>query len=120
MLRYAKMINGIDSLVVTKLDVFDGRPEIQICTGYKYKGVRLTEMPAEVEVLAQVTPEYKTLPGWQKDTFGIRDEKQLPAAARDYLRFIAEELEVEIGMISTGPDRDATIVPPGTKMASWL
>jgi adenylosuccinate synthase len=44
----------------------------------------------------------------------------LPAAARDYLRFIAEELEVEIGMISTGPDRDATIVPPGTKMASWL
>jgi adenylosuccinate synthase len=116
MLRYAKMINGIDSLVVTKLDVFDGRPEIQICTGYKYKGAPLTEMPAEVEVLAQVTPEYKTLPGWQTDTFGIRDEKKLPAAARDYLRFISEEL----GMISTGPDRDATIVPPGTKMASWV
>jgi adenylosuccinate synthase len=119
-LRYAKMINGMDSLIITKLDVFDGQPEIQVCTGYKYKGERLTEMPADVDVLANVTPEYKTLRGWQKPTSGIRDLDELPIAARDYMNFISDHLQVEIGMISTGPDRDATIVPAGTKLSSWL
>jgi len=119
-LRFAKMLNGIDSLVVTKLDVFDSQPEIKVCVGYKYKGQRLTEMPPDVETLAQVEPEYHTLPGWRKPTPGIRDVKDLPVAARDYLNFISEKLQVEIGMISTGPERDSTIVPRGTKLASWL
>jgi adenylosuccinate synthase len=119
-LRYAKMLNGIDSLVVTKLDVFDAQPEIKVCTGYRYKGERITEMPPEAETLAHVEPEYLTLPGWKKPTPGIRDVKELPAAARDYLNFISDQLQVEIGMISTGPERDATIVPRGTKLASWL
>jgi len=119
-LRYAKMINGIDSLAVTKLDVFDTQAEIQVCVGYLYKGERVTEMPGEVEKFAAVTPEYKTLPGWQKPTYGIADGDELPQAARDYLKFISEALEVEVGMISTGPERDATIIPAGTKMASWL
>jgi adenylosuccinate synthase len=119
-LRYAKMINGIDSLVVTKLDVFDTQQEIQVCVGYQYKGERVDEMPAEVEKYEQVTPMYKTLPGWQKSTYGTREESELPGAARDYLKFISDSLEVEIGLISTGPERDATIVPSGTKMSSWL
>jgi adenylosuccinate synthase len=119
-LRYAKMINGIDSLVVTKLDVFDAQPEIKVCTGYRYKGERITQMPPDVETLAHVEPEYRTLPGWQKPTPGIRDVRELPVAARDYLNFISDQLQVEIGMISTGPERDATIVPRGTKLASWL
>jgi adenylosuccinate synthase len=119
-LRYAKMINGMDSLVITKLDVFDGQSEIQVCTGYCYKGEKLTEMPADVEVLANVTPEYKTLAGWQRPTSGVREIKDLPVAAREYLTFISDFLQVEIGMISTGPERDATIVPAGTKLASWL
>jgi adenylosuccinate synthase len=119
-LRFAKMLNGIDSLVVTKLDVFDAQPEIKVCLGYKYKGQRLAEFPPDVETLAQVEPEYHTLPGWRKPTPGIRDVKVLPVAARDYLSFISDKLEVEIGMISTGPERDATIVPRGTKLASWL
>jgi adenylosuccinate synthase len=119
-LRYAKMINGIDSLVVTKMDVFDTQQEIQVCIGYRYKGHIIDEMPAEVENFAAVTPEYKTLPGWMAPTPPIRDERDLPQAARDYLRYISDALEVEIGMISTGPERDATIVPSGTKMASWL
>ena len=119
-LRFAKMLNGIDSLVVTKLDVFDSQPEIKICVGYRYKGQRLTAMPPDVETLAQVKPEYHTLPGWRKPTPGIRDVKDLPAPARDYLNFISDQLQVEIGMISTGPERDATIVPRGTKLASWL
>jgi len=119
-LRFAKMLSGIDSLVVTKLDVFDAQKEIKICTGYRYKGKRLTEMPPDAETLAEVEPEYHTLPGWQTPTPGIRDVKELPLAARDYLNFISDQLQVEIGMISTGPERDATIVPRGTKLASWL
>jgi adenylosuccinate synthase len=119
-LRYAKMINGIDSLVVTKLDVFDSQPEIKVCTRYRFKGQPITEMPPDVETLAQIEPDYKTLPGWRKPTPGIRDVKELPTAARDYLSFISDQLEIEIGMISTGPERDATIVPRGTKLASWL
>jgi adenylosuccinate synthase len=119
-LRFAKMLNGIDSLVVTKLDVFDAQPEIKVCVGYNLKGQRLTELPADVETLGQVEPEYHTLPGWRKPTPGIRDVKDLPVAARDYLNFISDKLQVEIGMISTGPERDATIVPRGTKLASWL
>ncbi len=120
MLRYAVMLNGIESLVVTKLDVFDTQREIQVCTGYTLKGAPIREMPALVERFAEATPVYKTLPGWCSATYGIRDAAQLPLAARDYLKFIADELGVEIGMISTGPERDATIVPSGTKLASWL
>ena len=120
MLRDAIQVNGIDSLVVTKLDVFDTQKEIQVCVGYKYRGAKLSEMPAEVEVLAEITPEYKTLPGWQQRTDHIRAAQELPKAARDYLKFISDWLSVEIGMISTGPERDATIIPPGTKLESWL
>jgi len=119
-LRYAKMINGIDSLVVTKLDVFDTQREIQVCVGYKYKGKPIHEMPALAEEYEHVTPEYKTLHGWSDPTYGVRDAGKLPKAALDYLRFIADFLQVEIGMISTGPERDATIVPQGTLLARWL
>ena len=119
-LRYAQMINGIDSLVVTKLDVFDTQREIQVCVGYKYKGKPLKEMPALAEEYEKVTPEYKTLTGWCEKTYGVKDGKKLPKAALAYLRFISEFLQVEIGMISTGPERDATIVPPGTLFARWL
>jgi adenylosuccinate synthase len=120
LLRYAKMINGIDSLVVTKLDVFDTQREIQVCVGYKYKGSKVHEMPALSEEYEKVTPEYKALPGWCQSTYGVRDAGQLPKAALDYLHFISDFLQVEIGMISTGPERDATIVPEGTLFASWL
>jgi adenylosuccinate synthase len=119
-LRYAKMINGIDSLVVTKLDVFDTQREIQVCVGYKYKGQAIREMPALAEEYEHVTPEYKTLPGWGDPTYGVRDASKLPSAALDYLRFIADFLQVEIGMISTGAERDATIIPEGTLLARWL
>jgi adenylosuccinate synthase len=119
-LGYAKILNGIDSLVVTKLDVFDAQPQIQVCTGYRYKGRPLKEMPPDVETLAQIEPVYETLRGWLKPTSAVREVKDLPGPAREYLNFISEHLQVEIGMISTGPERDATIVPKGTKLASWL
>src|SRR5271163_4030844 len=119
-LRYAKMINGIDSLVVTKLDVFDTQKEIRIGVGYTYKGSPIHEMPALAEEYEHVTPDYKMLPGWNETTYGVKDGAKLPKAAIDYLRFISDFLQVEIGMISTGPERDATIVPAGTLFASWL
>ena len=118
-LRYAVRINGITSLVVTKLDVFDTQKEIQVCTGYRYKGSPVREMPASAEELAEVTPEYRALPGWQSDTYGVKEMGKLPGAAVDYLKFISDFLGVEIGMISTGPERDATIVCAGTQLAGW-
>jgi adenylosuccinate synthase len=119
-LRYAKMINGIDSLVITKLDVFDTQREIQVCTGYKYKGQPIYEMPALAEEYEDVVPEYKTLPGWCQDTYGVKDAAKLPKSAIDYLRFISDFLQIEIGMISTGPEREATIIPEATLLSRWL
>jgi adenylosuccinate synthase len=119
-LRYAVRLNGISTLVVTKLDVLDAQREIQVCTGYRYKGTPLREMPAAAEDLEKVTPEYRTLPGWETSTAGVSEPSRLPKAATDYLRFMAGELNVEIGMVSTGPERDAGFVVPGTKFASWL
>jgi adenylosuccinate synthase len=119
-LRYAKMINGIDSLVVTKLDVFDTQREIQVGVGYKYKGSPITEMPALAEEYERVTPVYKTLAGWCQASYGAKDGGKLPKAALDYLNFISDFLQVEIGMISTGPERDATIIPEGTLIARWV
>jgi adenylosuccinate synthase len=119
-LRYAKMINGIDSLVVTKLDVFDTQREVKLCTGYIYKGSPVREMPATAEEYERVTPVYETLPGWCDSTYGVREGNKLPKAALNYLRFVSDFLQVEIGMISTGAERDATIIQPGTLLSRWL
>jgi adenylosuccinate synthase len=119
-LRYAKMINGIDSLIITKLDVFDTQREIKVCVGYTYKGKLIKEMPASVEEYEKITPVYKSLLGWCETTYGVQDAAKLPKAAIDYLRFISDFLQVEIGMISTGPERDATIIPAGTLLARML
>ena len=119
-LRYAKMINGIDTLVITKLDVFDTQREIRVGIGYSYKGSPVHEMPATAEEYELFTPVYKSLSGWCDSTYGVRDAAKLPKAAIDYLRFVSDFLQVEIGMISTGPERDATIIQPGTLLASWL
>jgi adenylosuccinate synthase len=120
MLRYAVMLNGIGSMVVTKLDVFDTQREIQVCVGYKYKGTPVKEMPAEVEKFAVLEPEYRAIRGWQSPTFGLREEAKLPQLARDYLKFISDEIGVEVGMISTGPERDATTVRSRSKLQNWL
>ena len=119
-LNYAKMLSGIDTLVVTKMDVFDAQPEIKICTAYTHKGKTITEIPADVETMSELEPVYTTLPGWMAPTPGIKNVKDLPEAARNYLKFISERMDVEIGMVSTGPERDATIVPKETKLAGWL
>ncbi|MBI4467537.1 MAG: adenylosuccinate synthase [Acidobacteria bacterium] len=119
-LRYSAMLNGISSLVVTKLDVLDQLAEIPVCTGYRYKGTPLKEMPPEAEVLEGVEPDYVTRPGWKASTRGFADYEQLPARARDYLKFVADQVGVEIGLISTGPQRQETILLPNSQLTPLL
>lgn len=119
-LRYSALLNGITSLVVTKLDVLDQLAEIPVCVGYRYKGTPLREMPPEADVLEALEPEYQTLPGWQSSTRGLAAYEQLPQKARDYLQYVADQVEVEIGMVSTGPQRAETILLPGSRLASWF
>lgn len=119
-LRYSAMLNGISSLVVTKLDVLDRLAEIPVCVGYRYKGTRLKEMPAEADVLEELQPEYETRPGWQTSTRGLAAYEQLPARTRDYLEFVADRVGVEIGLISTGPQRQETVLVPHSGLASLL
>jgi adenylosuccinate synthase len=108
--RYATALNGIDAIALTKLDVLDAFAEIPVCVGYRYKGEILRRFPAELRVLAQAQPEYRVLPGWRHETVGILEEAALPQAARDYVAFLEQELEVPVGLISTGPRREETIV----------
>ena len=103
------MINALDSVVVTKVDVLDTFAEVPFCVEYKYKGSVIEDFPADCEVLAKIEPVYKNLPGWQSSTAGIRDWNKLPQKAQDYLKFLSDYLGVPLGMISTGPGRDETI-----------
>lgn len=110
LLRYSGMINGTSWLVVTKLDVLDELAEIPVCVGYKIDGKPTIEAPAHASGYEKIEPIYQKLPGWKTSTEGITDYEKLPKAARDYLDFLAKETEAKIGMISTGPDRDHTIL----------
>jgi adenylosuccinate synthase len=119
--RYARLINNLDSLVITKLDVLDELEAIKVCTGYRYKGSRLSAFPPEIEVLEQCRPEYLTLKGWRKKTAGIQDMSELPVLARDYLKRLSEVVNTEISVVSTGPDREETIVvSPQSRLGSWI
>ena len=107
--RYSTMINSVDAIAVTKLDVLDTFAEIPLCVEYRYKGSSLKEFPADIDVLAQVEPVYKNFAGWRTSTAGTQEWSKLPVAAQDYLKFISDYLSVSLRMISTGSDRDDTI-----------
>ncbi|MGH9489967.1 MAG: adenylosuccinate synthase [Terriglobales bacterium] len=119
LLRYAIRLNGLDSLIVTKLDVLDTLAEIPVCTGYRRSGRPLEEIPARAADWLQIEPVYQTRPGWRTPTAGLRRLQDLPKAARAYLDFIALQCGVEIGLISTGPDRDESIIVPGSQLGRW-
>ncbi|MEE8348715.1 MAG: adenylosuccinate synthase [Acidobacteriota bacterium] len=108
--RYACMVNNIDTLVITKLDVLDELEEIRLCTGYEYKGEKLTAFPTQMSVLEEVNPVYESCPGWKTDTSKIQDYDDLPQQARDYLNRISELIQTDISIISIGPDRKETII----------
>jgi adenylosuccinate synthase len=112
MLRYSNQVNGAEWLVVTKLDVLDELEEIPICVGYEIEGKVSDEIPADVEGLEQIKPVYTKLKGWRASTEGITEFDRLPPEAREYLRFQERESGAKIGMVSTGPDRNQTVLLP--------
>ncbi len=120
LMNYAQAVNHLSTLVVTKLDVLDYLETIPVCVGYKYKGETLEHMPALPEVYGAVEPVYENRPGWHCSTEGIREYDKLPQAAKDYIAYLEDKLEVEIGCISTGPERDETVIREGSKFASFL
>lgn len=112
LLRYSNQLNGAEWLVVTKLDVLDELAEIPVCTGYEINGKVSDEIPADVSGIETIKPRYTRLKGWQQSTEGITEYDRLPQEAREYLRFQESESGARIGMISTGPERDQTIILP--------
>ena len=117
LLRYSAALNGFETMVVTKLDVLDELYEIPVCVGYKIGGVTTSEMPATVRELAKAEPVYEVLPGWKSSTEGISDWDRLPAAAQNYVVFLEERTGVEVGCVSTGPERNQTVRRANTKFA---
>jgi adenylosuccinate synthase len=118
--RYSARVNHLSALVITKLDILDPLAEIPVGVEYTYRGEKIKDFPAEAEVLEQLKVSYRTLPGWQQSTYGLRDFAQLPARAQDYLKFLADQVGVEIAMISTGPARDQLIWAEQSRFASLV
>ena len=115
LLRYTAAINGFDSIVVTKLDVLDEFDQIPVCVGYRLDGKETIDMPPTVREIERLEPVYECVPGWHSSTFGISSYEELPAKAKDYLAFLESRTGVEVGSISTGPERNQTIVRPGSR-----
>ena len=120
LLRYTAMINGFDSMVVTKLDVLDHLDEIPVCVQYRRCGAVLDGMPATAREIATIEPVYERLPGWSESTAGIAKFEDLPAKARQYLEFLESKTGVEVGCISTGPERNQTIVRRGSRLEKLI
>ena len=107
--RNAVRVNGLTSMVVTKLDVLDTLPEIKICTGYKYNGKVLPDYPATVKAQEQATPVLESHPGWEASTAAAKKWDDLPENAKKYLNRLSELTGTPIGIISVGPERNQTI-----------
>jgi len=120
LLRYTAMVNGFDSIVVTKLDVLDSFDRIPVCVGYRIGTQEICDMPPTVTEIEKLEPVYECLPGWQSSTFGVDSYDALPAKAKDYLAFLENKTGVEVGCISTGPERNQTIVRPGSRFAQLV
>src|SRR5664280_2062782 len=120
LLRYPATINGFDSLVVTKLDVLDEFDRIPVCVAYRIGGREVCGMPPTVTEIAKIEPVYENVPGWSTSTFGIAKYDDLPAKAKEYIAFLEARTGVEVGCISTGPERNQTIVRPGSRFAKLV
>ncbi|MBO1058246.1 MAG: adenylosuccinate synthase [Dolichospermum sp. JUN01] len=108
--RYAVRINGMDCMALTKLDVLDELEEINVCVAYEIDGERCEHFPTSARLFARCRPIYKTVPGWQVSTSHCRTLEELPQKALDYLKFLAELMEVPIAIVSLGASRDQTII----------
>lgn len=109
-LKYARRINGLTGIAITKLDILDGLDNIKICVGYKYNGKLYEELPKEAEILENCEPVYEEMKGWKERTVGVRNFDKLPANAKAYIKKIEEMLNVEVQIVSTGQKRDEIIL----------
>ena len=109
LLKHAVMINGLDTLAITKLDILDQLDKIKICVGYKYGGKLLESFPVSCKVLENVELVYEVLPGWKEKTSGIKDINKLPKNARGYIKRIEELTGVKVSIVSVGPERSQTM-----------
>ncbi len=110
LVRQAVRVNGIHGIALTKLDVLDGLKELKVCTGYRLDGQTLDHLPASTTRQARVEPIYETMEGWSASTRGARSWADLPATAIKYIRRIEELISAPVGLLSTSPERDDTIL----------
>ncbi|HEX7180884.1 MAG TPA: adenylosuccinate synthase [Thermoanaerobaculia bacterium] len=108
--RYAQLLNGVDAIALTKLDVLDDFDEIPVCTGYRLNGQTIRDLPPDQWSLEKAEPVLRTMKGWKTSTVGILDPAELPQAARDYVDFIEQEIAAPVSLVSTGPRREETMV----------
>ncbi len=109
LVRYAVRLNGVDEIVITKLDVLDELDEIKVCVGYRLGDEVLKTYPFDIEVFSNVEPIYETFKGWKTDTTALRDISDLPREARDYIDAISDLVGAKISMVSVGSDREEII-----------
>lgn len=118
--RYSAMINGTECLALTLFDVLDGFDEIPVCVAYEHENDRLETPPADPSMLDACRPVYEILPGWRRDTSAVTRFEELPAKARAYVDRLEKIIGCEIGIVSTSPLREQTIVRHDGRLANWF
>ena len=118
--RYAVRVNGLDALALTKLDVLDGLPELQVCTGYRVRGALVEDMPGDLAQFHACEPVYETLAGWTAPAAGVRRYQDLPPEARAYVARIEAITGVPAAVLSTGSAREDTIIREDSIAARWF
>ena len=108
LVRYSAMVNGIDSVAITKLDVLSDFDEIKVCTGYTIDGKLIRSFPTDVERLSFAVPVYETLQGWKTDITNCLSYNELPQLTKEYLTYISEKAGINVNIISVGPKRKQT------------
>jgi adenylosuccinate synthase len=111
--RHSRLINGVDAIALTKLDVLDTLEEIRVCVGYRLGELLTRDLPSSLDDWARAEPVYLDLPGWQQSTEGILDFESLPENAQDYVRTLEREVGAPVAVISTGPRREETMLRSG-------
>ncbi len=109
-LKYSVMVNGIEDIALTKLDVLDGFDEIKVCVGYDYRGKPLKTFPLDLCTIEDIEPVYETLPGWKTKISSAKEFAELPANCRSYVDFIEKYLETKLSVVSVGAKREQTII----------
>jgi len=112
--RYTIIINGLDAMAITKLDVLTKLIKIKLCTAYKYNGKLIKDFPVDTSILAKCEPIYEELPGWEESISDVRNPNELPDNAKNYIKRIQEILNLPIFIVSVGADREQTLVLDNT------